>query len=83
MLAPRDFWVKLFAAIKGYVEAKKAAAKSDPTIELDRHRLNRCRVLSSARPGCVATARSFRSSWGFFPHMSCRMHVPRANLAAL
>jgi integrase len=38
-LAPRDPSVKLFAAIDDYLEAKKATANSDRTIEFDRERL--------------------------------------------
>jgi len=38
-LAPRDPSVKLFAAINDYLEAKKATANSERTIEFDRERL--------------------------------------------
>ena len=38
-LAPRDPSVKLFAAIDDYLEAKKATANSERTIEFDRERL--------------------------------------------
>ena len=38
-LAPRDPSVKLFAAIDDYLQAKKATANSERTIEFDRERL--------------------------------------------
>ena len=38
-LAPRDPSVKLFAAVDDYLEAKKATANSERTIEFDRERL--------------------------------------------
>jgi integrase len=38
-LAPRDPSVKLFAVIDDYLEAKKATANSERTIEFDRERL--------------------------------------------
>ena len=38
-LAPRDPSVKLFAAIKDYLQAKEATANSKRTIEFDRERL--------------------------------------------
>lgn len=42
-LAPRDPSVKLFAAIDDYLEAKKATANSERTIEFDRERFDRHR----------------------------------------
>jgi hypothetical protein len=57
-LAPRDPSVKLFAAIDDYLEAKKATANSERTIEFDRERLEIVkRHLGDERP-----SRGFRPS---------------------
>ena len=56
-LAPRDPSVKLFAAIDDYLEAKKATANSERTIEFDRERLTsavkRVALLSNERSRAV------------------------------